>query len=306
MSPTGSGPRTHYDVLEVSRAASPEVLRAAYRSLIQRFHPDRNPGDADAAEKATLVINAYQVLSDPAARAAYDLELEQQADRLRGPIIRGHRQPVSVSLRGKGRGHQWLVWAPTIVLALFLWLFWTVLLDTPPAGIETRVAASPRDTPQRKDSHDDAARAARTVPVFIENTRVALVARSPAEDVKPEDATHVLSIPGIGLVAGGVEPERYIALVKSSQDYIARKLSERLTEASYDQLIGKDGDRYLKRLILDSIADITNTQRSERDAPADNLPATHYGAVEILLPDAFSVESRQGTQVTIQRRNAQP
>ena len=35
---------SHYDILEVSHTASPEVIRAAYRSLMQRYHPDKNPG----------------------------------------------------------------------------------------------------------------------------------------------------------------------------------------------------------------------------------------------------------------------
>lgn len=305
MNPTGSGPRTHYDVLEVSRAASPEVLRAAYKSLIQRLHPDRNPGDALAAERATLVINAYQVLSDPAARAAYDLELKRQADILQGAALRGQRQVASASLRSKGKdkSHRWGMWAPMVLLLLFLWLFWSTLFKTPapPAGIEPRATAAPRDTPPQKDGNADAPRTARTVQVFIENIRVTLTPRSTPGNEKPEDTTRTLSIPSIGLVAGGVDPERYIELIKSGQEYVARKLSERLADADYEQLIGKDGDRYLKRLILDSIGEITSTSRSERDAPA-----AHYGAVEVLLPDAFTVESRQVNQVTIQGRNTQP
>lgn len=66
---------THYDTLEVSAQASPEVVRAAYRSLIQRFHPDRRPGDAQAAERAAAITAAYEVLSDPQRRAAYDQAL---------------------------------------------------------------------------------------------------------------------------------------------------------------------------------------------------------------------------------------
>ncbi|MBB2484465.1 DnaJ domain-containing protein, partial [Mitsuaria sp. WAJ17] len=68
----------HYDTLEVSARASPEVLRAAYRSLIQRFHPDRRPDDPEAAARAAAITEAYDVLSDPVRRAAYDEWLQTQ------------------------------------------------------------------------------------------------------------------------------------------------------------------------------------------------------------------------------------
>jgi curved DNA-binding protein CbpA len=55
----------HYDTLEVHPRASQEVIRAAYRSLMQRYHPDRNPGDVAAAARAASIAQAYDVLSDP-------------------------------------------------------------------------------------------------------------------------------------------------------------------------------------------------------------------------------------------------
>lgn len=66
---------SHYEILEVSPNASPEVIRAAYRSLMQRYHPDKNPDDNRAAERAVQVVQAYEVLSDADRRAAYDLSL---------------------------------------------------------------------------------------------------------------------------------------------------------------------------------------------------------------------------------------
>lgn len=64
--------RTHYDNLKVMRNAPPEVIRAAYRSLSQKYHPDRNPSDPDA-ERIMLILNAaYETLSDPVRRAEHD------------------------------------------------------------------------------------------------------------------------------------------------------------------------------------------------------------------------------------------
>ena len=62
----------YYEVLSVSRTASDQELKAAYRKLAMQYHPDRNPGDHHAEEKFKQCSEAYQVLSDPDKRAAYD------------------------------------------------------------------------------------------------------------------------------------------------------------------------------------------------------------------------------------------
>jgi curved DNA-binding protein CbpA len=64
--------RTHYDNLKVARDAPPEVIKAAYRALSQRHHPDKNPGNERAAKVMVIVNASYAVLSDPAARKAHD------------------------------------------------------------------------------------------------------------------------------------------------------------------------------------------------------------------------------------------
>ena len=62
----------YYEVLEVARDASDQELKSAYRRQALKFHPDRNPGDKTAEERFKAASEAYQVLSDPEKRAAYD------------------------------------------------------------------------------------------------------------------------------------------------------------------------------------------------------------------------------------------
>lgn len=62
---------THYDNLKVSRDAPDFVIRAAYKTLTQKYHPDKNT-DPDAARVMQVINRAYQVLSDPELRAEHD------------------------------------------------------------------------------------------------------------------------------------------------------------------------------------------------------------------------------------------
>lgn len=67
-----SSQRDFYEILGVSKQADADAIKKAYRKMAMQFHPDKNPGNAEAEEKFREAASAYEVLSDPDKRAKYD------------------------------------------------------------------------------------------------------------------------------------------------------------------------------------------------------------------------------------------
>jgi len=64
--------RCYYEILEVDRSATDGQISESYRKLALKYHPDRNPGDAEAVERFKEAAEAFEVLSNPQKRARYD------------------------------------------------------------------------------------------------------------------------------------------------------------------------------------------------------------------------------------------
>lgn len=68
--------KTHYDTLGISKAADFKEIKAVYRKLAKKYHPDLNPGDQQAEIKFKEINDAYEILGDEGCRKKYDYELE--------------------------------------------------------------------------------------------------------------------------------------------------------------------------------------------------------------------------------------
>ncbi|KAG4913735.1 hypothetical protein JHK82_054323 [Glycine max] len=64
--------KSYYDILQLSKGASDEQIKRAYRKLALKYHPDKNPGNEEANKKFAEISNAYEVLSDSEKRNIYD------------------------------------------------------------------------------------------------------------------------------------------------------------------------------------------------------------------------------------------
>ena len=69
----------YYKILEISKTASPEDIKKAYRKLARKYHPDLNPKDKEANKRFQLINEANEVLSDPEKRKKYDQYGEEWA-----------------------------------------------------------------------------------------------------------------------------------------------------------------------------------------------------------------------------------
>jgi curved DNA-binding protein CbpA len=134
---------TYYDILRVSRATAPEGVRKAYRSLAQRYHPDKLHGSDDAARVMAALNEAYAVLSDPGKRALYDRSIEGAPQRAAA------RRPAAQPRPREAAWPWWLLFA-TIAFAMaaigtaaYRMIFPVVAVAAVHASAQQRPAAPP-------------------------------------------------------------------------------------------------------------------------------------------------------------------
>lgn len=139
---------THYDNLKVARLAPQEVIRAAYKALSQKYHPDKNPGDEKAARIMAIVNSAYGTLSDPVRRREHDewiaaeeweiewLESTRHEEARQRPDAASHWEPKALAER-----------PPYRVTRDPRWWFALVACFTTGIAVGALVLAQPRGMP---------------------------------------------------------------------------------------------------------------------------------------------------------------
>ncbi len=145
---------THYDNLKVARMAPPEVIRAAYKALSQKYHPDKNPGDEKAARIMAILNTAYSTLSDAQRRKEHDEWISAEEweiawlESTKGEDARGERESISrwedkneiVPYR-PSRDPKW--WAVVLGCTGMGW-FSAFLMYTQPGFLSAMLPASPK------------------------------------------------------------------------------------------------------------------------------------------------------------------
>ena len=111
--------KDYYDILGISKTASADEIKKAYRKLAVKYHPDKNPGDKAAEEKFKEVSRAYEVLSDDKKRKQYDQFGPDLFERTGGqgygpgsggfgggPVSPAPERPRALRAAGRGVGGQ--------------------------------------------------------------------------------------------------------------------------------------------------------------------------------------------------------
>jgi len=102
--------RDLYSVLNLSRHANSKDIKAAYRALAKQFHPDVNAGDQNAERWTKEINRAYEILGNPDARAAYDLELACRRAKARRSFLGGAAAGTATVILTVGSISIALVW----------------------------------------------------------------------------------------------------------------------------------------------------------------------------------------------------
>lgn len=103
---------THYDTLKITHDAPPEVVRAAYKVLAHKYHPDHNIGDAEAVQMMQMVNEAYRILSHPDKRKEHDNWIKTQEPPKEAPKLTPKEQELQKNSDATAeQAKKWSDWA---------------------------------------------------------------------------------------------------------------------------------------------------------------------------------------------------
>lgn len=273
----------YYDILEVSSKASPAVIKAAYKSLVQRYHPDKNNNDAASAQRTTQLVQAYEVLSDEARRAGYDQQMQSQELLRRAPgphaasmLNRAAAYPPrKPAQEAQGYGVVWLVIITTIVLAM-----WFLLSPSKPATPVQRPASAGESAVVRTDP------LSKDVPAnpSLANHRLVMLEISvnlSETDKLPAGFVKKLKIPVLSLGTSYLDAKKLLWHLDDRKVQLRQNIETKLELALSAQLLPETGAKYVQELVLQTVTEMATAQSPELAAQAYNI--------EIDLPKAFTI-----------------
>lgn len=311
---------SHYDTLEVSRNASPEVIRAAYRSLIQRYHPDKNPNNAEAAVKAQKVSVAYAILSDPKKRAEYDATLfvdktspagvGSSPNTKAGLQTRNARVEAQSKVIKNDRPNNVATIVSIVVVVVICvagYMIWGKIKQIDEENFRIFEAQSAkliiefdkkqdekerreREAQEKKATEDEAIDLRRrTLFPFPDNISLNLNA---ARLYPQQDTVRVLTIPRIGLIIGKSDSERVIANVRQNRDLLIRNVYEKLSQLKESDLITVVAEEHIQTTIQNSMNRVILGDKRELGQCFEGFIEGVFscrGIQNVVLPQSFSL-----------------
>lgn len=255
---------THYDVLEVSRSASDAVIRAAYKSLMQRYHPDRSDNDTD---RVLLIREAYDVLSDAEKRAAYDHDLDSAVGVPAGLVI-----PMTMTARPTPQQkHDRVSIAPLVLVLGAIAIVLTIILSMSgliqsqheltaekkaeftvlrQESLQRQAALEAEEARKLKDSERE-----RTVRGLVLNLVVAMPPSKNGYSFcdATEPCPTALRIPRIDIVFRPADAAKLVGFAQKNTKLIADAVRRDLKKHHYTEFATVDGEANLRRSLTYSI-----------------------------------------------------
>jgi DnaJ domain len=273
----------YYDILEVSSKASPAVIKAAYKSLMQRYHPDKNNNDSDSAQRTANLVQAYEVLSDDARRAGYDQQMQSQSVLQPPPSLQAASMPkrtVAYPLAkpehdAKGYWVVWLLIITTICLAM-----WFLLRPPKPTSSELSPALPVNTNGLRADP---LAKEVQTNTAFANNRLVMLEIAVSLTDIDklPAGSVKILKVPMLRLGIAHPDAKKLLWYLDDRKEQLRQSIETKLAFAEPAKLLQATGTKYVQELVWQTISDLATAQSPDLASQAYNI--------EIDLPKAFTL-----------------
>ncbi len=283
----------YYDILEVSSKASPAVIKAAYKSLMQRYHPDKNNNDSDSGQRAAQLVQAYEVLSDEVRRAGYDQQMQTQAALRRGPSPAAasglNRTPRYARTKPQDDAHGyrvvWVLIIATIVLAV-----WFLLPLSKPSNYEQSplLPADRKALPTEAPGKDTPASAP------LVNNRLVMLELAVSlvdTDKLTVNSVRILKIPILSLGISDPEAKKLLWYLDDRKVQLRQMVEAKLAFAVSGQLLSDTGPKYVRELVWQTVLDMASAQSPELASQAYNI--------EIDLPKAFSASLFEKNQLQL-------